>query len=107
VTADFCEAHWLEPARPVALRELAEASGLSEAEIVELVEYGALAPSDATAAQWTFSVREITVARTAHRLREDFALEAHAVALMLAYRERIRELEKALQALRARAGLGA
>jgi chaperone modulatory protein CbpM len=104
VTGDLCEAHWLDISGRVPLRELAEVSGLSEAEVIELVEYGALTPSDATAAHWVFSVREVAVARTAHRLREEFALEPHAIALLLAYLERIHELEAQLQALRARGG---
>ena len=48
-----------------------------------------------------FSVRSITIARTARRLREDFELPAHGVALLLAYLDRIAELEAELCALRA------
>ena len=83
------------------LRDLADLSGLSEAEVLELVDYGALAPASAAVGQWAFSVRSITVARTARRLREDFELEAHGVALVLAYLDRIHDLEAELCALRA------
>ena len=83
------------------LRDLADLSGLSEAEVLELVDYGALAPAVETAGQWTFSVRSITVARTARRLREEFELEVHGVALVLAYLDRIHDLEAQLCALRA------
>ena len=86
---------------PLPLRDLADLSGLSESEVLELVEYGALAPTHQTAGQWAFSVRSITVARTARRLREDFELEVHGVALVLAYLDRIHDLEAQLCALRA------
>ena len=102
MTSDICDALWLEEQGRVPLRELADLSGLSETEVVELVEYGALAPADAAGEQWVFSVSSIAVARTAHRLGEDFALEPHAVALLLAYLDRIRELEEALRSARAR-----
>jgi chaperone modulatory protein CbpM len=101
VTSNSCDALWLEDHRRVPLRELAEVSGLTEAEVVELVEYGALSPAGAPAEHWVFSVSAITVARTAHRLGEEFALEPHGVALLLAYVERIRELEAELRAARA------
>jgi chaperone modulatory protein CbpM len=104
VTNDFCDALWLDPHRRVPLRELADVSGLSEADVVELVEYGALAPADATAGQLVFGVSAIFAARTAHRLGEEFALEPHAIALLLAYVDRIRELEDELRALRGGSG---
>jgi chaperone modulatory protein CbpM len=102
VTSDFCDALWPEEQRSLALRELAELSGLSETEVVELVEYGALAPAGTTVEQWVFSVGAIGVARTARRLGDEFALEPHAVALLLAYLDRIHELEAQLRAAQAR-----
>ena len=87
--------------RRLPLTELCDLSGLSEAELRELVDYGALAPAEAATEHWVFSMRSITVARTARRLREDFELEPHGVALVLAYLERIHELEDALRDLRA------
>lgn len=81
---------------------LAELAGLTEAEVKELVDYGALAPSDGAAGQWLFGMRSVTVARSARRLREEFELEAHGVALMLACFDRIRELEARLRELEAR-----
>ena len=104
MTTDFCDALWPDPQRRVPLRELADVSGFSEAEVLELVEYGALAPADATSGQLVFTVSAIYAARTARRLGEDFALEPHAIALLLAYVERIRKLEEELRALRARGG---
>ena len=90
------EAHW------VALSELADMAGLSETEVHELVEYGALAPASETGGHWLFSVHSVTIARTAHRLGVEYDLEPPGVALLLAYLERIRELEAEVGALKAR-----
>lgn len=101
MTSENGTALWPNGDRPVALRDLAELSGLSEPEVLELVEYGALTPADDATGQWMFGVQAITIARTAHRLREDFELEPHSVSLLLACLDRIRELEAQLRTLRA------
>ena len=94
----------LDETRTISITQLVEQSGLSEAELQVLVDCGALAPSDTRAATWTFSARCVVTARTARRLRDDFALDdVHAVALMLRFRERIDALERELRQLRARA----
>lgn len=98
---DATEATWLESKREFSLAELAELSGLPEALLRELVEYGALAPLDPRAAQWTFSASLVVAVRTARRLREDLELEPQALALALTLVERIRELEAELCQARA------
>jgi chaperone modulatory protein CbpM len=66
-----------------------------------LVDCGALAPRDLRASTWLFSTRCVVTARTARRLRDDFALDdVHAVAIMLRLRERIEALEQELRHLR-------
>jgi len=86
----------------LSLAQLVERSGLSELELQVLVECGALAPLDIGAATWTFTSRCVVTARTARRLRDDFALDdVHAVAIMLRMRERIAALEQELRHLRA------
>jgi ABC-type taurine transport system substrate-binding protein len=99
MTSQHSNAFWSD--EPLPLRELVELSGLSEAEVRELVDYGVLTPADEATSQWVFSVQSITIARTARRLREDFELDPHGVALLLAYLDRIHELEAELCALRA------
>ena len=89
------EPHW------IAFAELAELSGLSEAELRELVDYGALSPGVEVEGEWRFAVHAVTVARTAHRLGVEFDLEPPGVALLLAYVERVRELEAQVCALKA------
>lgn len=84
------------------LPELALRSGLTEVEVVELVECGALAPDDAASGERLFGWRSITVARMARRFRDEFELEPHGVAVLLRFAGRIRELEEELRELRAR-----
>ena len=96
------EAVWLDEAGSVTLVELSECSGLTESELRDLVESGALEPVDPEAAQWTFAARCISSARAARRLRSDFELDTHGLALVLSLLERVQELENALQRLNAR-----
>jgi chaperone modulatory protein CbpM len=84
------------------LSELADLAGISEAELLELVDCGALAPASGAPGQWVFGMRSLAVARTARRLGEDFELEPHGVALLLVLMDRIRRLEDELRELQAR-----
>ena len=85
----------------LSIAQLVEQSGLSEAELQVLVDCGALAPRDLRASTWLFSTRCVVTARTARRLRDDFAIDdVHAVAIMLRLRERIEALEQELRQLR-------
>ena len=92
---------WLDAHVEVSLEELARLSGLAEAELRELVEYGAFAPSDTRSERWVFSGECIVAARTAKRLRESFELDSSALSLTLGFLERIRALEEELRSLRA------
>jgi chaperone modulatory protein CbpM len=103
MTIESVHALFLEQQDALSLADLVELSGLSEGELVDLVECGAFAPFDPNASSWTFSARCVVVARTAHRLREDFALDdTHALAVLLRFAQRIEELERQIEALRAR-----
>ena len=88
----------------VTWTQLVHASGLTEAELTELVHYGALVPCDPSAAPLTFESRWLMVARTASRLRRDFDLDTHGVSVLLSFVERIESLEAELRTLRARLG---
>lgn len=96
------EALWLHEHRELSLEELCELSGLSEAELRDLVDWGVLAPAEPDAPRWTFSAERLMVARSAFRLRKDFELDAHGVALAVTLLERVRDLEAELRNLRAR-----
>ena len=96
---EFAEATFLEHNDFVTIVQLSERSGLSESELRDLVECGAFAPADASA--WTFSSHCVVVARTAHRLREELALDdTHALAVVLRLTQRIEALQAELRAQR-------
>ena len=99
------EAMYLDETGALSVAQLIELSGLSENEVTALVECGALAPRDFAEASWSFSARCIVIARTAHRLREDLALDdAHSLAIVLRLEQRIEALEQELREVRARRG---
>jgi chaperone modulatory protein CbpM len=92
------ETAWMTDHTEVTLGELAALSGLPEDMVCELVECGALAPAGSSRVQWTFSARCVVTMRTAGRLRNDFDLDANALALAVSLLERIHELESQLHA---------
>jgi chaperone modulatory protein CbpM len=102
VKTESPEAPWPNEHREFSLEELCELSGLSEAELRDLVDWGVLAPAEPGAPRWTFSAERLIVARSAFRLRKDFELDTHGVALAVTLLERIRDLEAELRDLRAR-----
>ena len=95
------EAVWLDARHEFSIEELERCSGLSEAELRELVEYGALVPVNPQGAEWTFSGEIAVTVQAAGRLRADLELDAQALALALTLINRIRELEAQIGALRA------
>jgi len=98
---ELTELVWMEEHRQVTLAELSELSGLSETELRELEDCGAIAPADPRAATRTFGAEGIVAARTAFRLRHDFELDAQGLAVALALLERVRALEGELREIRA------
>jgi chaperone modulatory protein CbpM len=99
---ELTEVLWLNEHHELSATQLAELSGLSEAQIHELVDYGAIAPIDPDAAQRSFDAQCIVVARTACRLRDDFELNTQGLALALTLLDRVHDLEVQLRDLRAR-----
>ena len=99
---ELTDALWLDERGAVTLIELAECSGLSEAELRELVDLGALEPLEQSANEWRFEAQCIVSARAAGRLRHDFELDTPGLAVALSLLERVHELESELQRLRAR-----
>jgi hypothetical protein len=96
------QATWLHEHYEFSLEELCELSGLSEAELRELVDQGVLAPIEPGARAWAFRADRLVVARSARRLRKDLDLDPHGVALVVALLERVRDLEAELRDLRAK-----
>ena len=99
--AKRAEAVWLTAYHEFSLAELADLSGLSEAEVRELVDYGAITPVNPQSPSWVFKGECLLTVRTACRLRVSFDLEPHGVALVVSLLERIHDLEAQLGSLRA------
>ena len=100
MNGELTEAQWLHEQSEVSIKELAELSGLSPALLRELVDYGALVPSDTRSTQLSFTADCVVTVRTVGRLREDFDLDTNALSVALALLERIRALEEQLQDMR-------
>jgi hypothetical protein len=97
--AELTDAVWLEERGVLTLFELSECSGLSEAELRDLVDLGALEPVDPDAQEWNFGARCIVAARAACRLRRDFELDVEGLALVMSLLDRVEELESELKRL--------
>lgn len=91
-----------DPRRALSFKQLADLSGLAEAVLRDLIEYGAVEPIDISAPAWTFTANVVVVARTACRLQRDFELEPDALAVVLRLMGRIDALETEVRSLRAR-----
>lgn len=97
---DMAEAFLLmEEQYHISISELVHLSGLSSAEIEELVDFGVFEPQGSAPVSWLFSTQCIATARVAYRLRNDFELNTAGIALALTYLERIQNLEARLRTL--------
>ena len=99
MNVNFTEFVWLDHHHEVSLDELAELSGLTSEELRQLVDSGALIPTNTEDERWSFSGQCVVSVRTLSRLKQDFELEPNAIALTLVFLERIRMLELKVQAL--------
>ena len=95
------DAVWLDAHHAYSIAELEQCSGLSQAELRELVDYGVLVPNDPQSPEWTFSGEIVVTVQAAGRLRADLELDPQALALALTLLKRIRELEAQIGNLRA------
>ena len=96
------EAVWLNDAGLCSLEQLAEYSGLTRAELQDLVEMGEIAPTSVDAENDLYQTHYIVIARTARRLRDDFELDGHGLAVALNLLRRIRDLEAELNTAQAK-----
>jgi chaperone modulatory protein CbpM len=102
---DAAEAHFLDADGTVTALELVRLTGLHEDELHALVDSGALEAADAQTGGWIFSAWSITVARNARSLRDAFELaDAHSLAVVTRFSQRVAALEQELNALRSRTG---
>jgi chaperone modulatory protein CbpM len=99
--AQAMDGEWLVGHEGLTRGELSRASGLTDDELSELIEYGALAPLALPAGTARFSPDAIPALKEAARLRRDFDLDLFAVALLLEYVARIDALERQVHTLQA------
>jgi chaperone modulatory protein CbpM len=92
------DAIWLNDSGVCSMEYLADLSGLSLAEVHDLVDSGVIVPVDPAAHPASFHLHSIVTAITARRLRDDFELDQHGVAVALLLLGRIHFLENELQA---------
>jgi len=79
------------------IEHLAELSGLALEDLRDLVESGVIEPVDEFAEPLSFYLRYVVTAKTARRLRDDFELDRHGVAVALTLLKRIENLEQQLR----------
>ena len=91
----------LDATETVNLGEMAECCGMTAAELEELVDYKALIPLNKASAERIFSAHWVMSLRTVSKLRVDFDLDIFTVAMVLSQIDRIAQLERQVQSLRA------
>ena len=98
---DGIDALWLDSGG-WSLAALVRVSGMTEGELLELVDYGALIPDnpDIDAGRWIFGGHCVMVVQKAMRLRRDFDLDPPGLALALTLIGRIDEMENEIRHLR-------
>lgn len=84
-----------------SLDHLVDVSGLTPQEVALLVDNGVIVPVDAVAPVLIFHLHYVGIALTARRLRDDFELDGHGLALALTLLQRVRETELELAQVRA------
>jgi chaperone modulatory protein CbpM len=92
---------WLDRCDNLTRTQLSCASGLTDDELGELIEYGALKPVAPQRGAVRFSPDAVAPLKEAARLRRDFDLDLFAVALLLDYVARIDALERQVHSLQA------
>ena len=91
--ADYRDVTWLTQWQRLSMGELSMYSGLPEAELAELVDYGVLVPTNPMETQWAFGADCLCRVRKAKRMRDELELDTHAMALAIMLLDRIEELE--------------
>lgn len=95
----------------LSIGQTAQLSGVSEADLLGLIEYGVLTPTAIESEPRTFDVDCVMKLQRAALMRQDLALDSHGFALALMFLNQITGLETQLHRaqcdLRASRSLGA
>lgn len=98
---ELTEVLWIDQYQELSLADLAKLSGLSEAELSELVDCDAIMPINTNSTEWIFDAGCLVAAKTACRLRNDFELDTQGLSVALTLINQIHHLEMQLHDLRA------
>lgn len=98
---ELTEVLWMDQYQALSLANLAKLSGLSESELSELVDCGAIVPVNTDSTEWIFDAGCLVVAKTACRLRNDFELDTQGLSVALTLLARVHNLETQLHDLHA------
>lgn len=96
---------WLNDQALCSAEHLAEVSGLSVEDINELIANRVIVPVDEASNPPAFALRWVVTATTARRMRDDFELDPHGVALALTLMQRVEDLQAEVDSLRAQVAL--
>src|SRR3954462_11014066 len=97
MTGEYTQAQWLQEQTEISIEQLAELSGASHELLRDLVDFGALIPTNMQSEQWTFTPDCIVSVRAAARLQIDFELDVNYQSVALGLMELIRTLESQLR----------
>ena len=82
--------------RFLSIGQTAQLSGISESDLMGLVEYGVLAPASPESEPSTFDIGCVMKLQRAAMLRQDLALDSHEFALAVMFLNQITGLEAQL-----------
>ena len=91
----------LDAGENVGLPDLAHACGMSDTELRELMDYGALQGRQGARGEVVFGADQLAPLREAGKLRRAFDLDMFTVALLLDQLRRIDALQRQLRSLQA------
>ncbi|MDE1165814.1 MAG: chaperone modulator CbpM [Pseudomonas sp.] len=86
------------------MKTFCQATDMSAAYVIEIVEHGILEPQGRTPDDWLFDDRAPVIARRAAKLHNDLELEWEGVALALELLEEVQQLRAENSMLRQRLG---
>ena len=96
MTVEPLQAERNSNAAPLPIGQIALLSGVSEADLGALVEYGVLMPSEPETEPATFDAGYVAKLQRAAAMRQDLALDSHGFALALMFLNQITSLEAQL-----------
>lgn len=78
----------------LSLNELSEATALSSAVIIEIVEQGIVDPVGESPSNWRFSTQTVALAKRAFRLHKDLEIDWSGIALAISLIDELEQLRE-------------